>query len=368
MAVHKRTWKTSKGEKRSAWQVQFTYTKPSGEKIEVRKTAPGNTKREAKAYERELLAAIHNGTYGTHEEKDVPAFTAYADEWLETYVKTHCKPSTLRTRKSALRAHIKPFFGKMKLDEIGKRDIARFKSKLLDKELSRKTVNNHLGILSSLLNTAVEWEVIESAPKVTWLKTPDPKFDFLDFNEADRLIEASEPEIRPMVFVAIKTGMRLGEMLALRWQDVDLVKGEIHVQRSATRGKVSTPKSGRNRVIALSPNTVAVLKKHRPHSKLRGELVFSNKRGELQTRDMVKRPLKRACRKAGLRHITWHDLRHTYASHLVMHNVPMKTVQELLGHATMEMTMRYAHLSESAKHSAVKRLDRTPPIEQSAAE
>jgi len=104
--------------------------------------------------------------------------------------------------------------------------------------------------------------------------------------------------------------------------------------------------------------TVAALKKHRH---LRGEYIFCKEDGSMFTKNESKHPLWRACKRAGLRSIGWHALRHTFASHLAMRGVPLKAIQELLGHSTIEMTMRYAHLSPTVKRDAVAQLDRPAP-------
>ena len=359
MTVRKKTWTTSSGEKRSSWFVDITYTHPNGERERIRKVAPGNSKRDAEKYERQLIASLVQGTYDTHDPTEVPLFEDFAEEWFVDYVQVNNKPATQRSRRSSLRAHLKPYFGGKRLNEITRRDLARFKRKLLGKGLAKKTVNNHLGILSSMMNTAVDWAVLESAPKIKWLKTPESEWDFLDFDEADRLVAAAKAttEHYAMIATALKTGMRLGELCALRWQDIDLVRGQIRVCRQANRRTVSTPKSNRRRDIDIPRELVELLKEHRKVTKLRGNLVFSSPEGEMLCRDNVKRDLPRACRKAGLREVGWHALRHTYASHLTMLGVPLKMVQELLGHATMEMTMRYAHLAPDVKKQAVQLLD-----------
>ena len=126
------------------------------------------------------------------------------------------------------------------------------------------------------------------------------------------------------------------------------------VRRAAARGQIGTPKSGRSREIPLSLEALAALKSHRH---LKGELVFSDEKGKLLAKTATKWPLWRACKRAGLRRIGWHVLRHTFASHLVMRSAPIKAVQELLGHATIEMTMRYSHLSPDVRRDAVRLLD-----------
>jgi integrase len=121
------------------------------------------------------------------------------------------------------------------------------------------------------------------------------------------------------------------------------------------RGQFGTPKSGKSREIPLSLEALRELKSHRH---LRGELVFCAPDGKLRGKEECKHPLWRACKKAGLRRIGWHALRHTFASHLVMRGAPIKAVQELMGHSTIEMTMRYSHLSPDVRRDAVALLDR----------
>jgi integrase len=212
-----------------------------------------------------------------------------------------------------------------------------------------------------MLVVAVEWGLLERVPIVRWLKVPEPEVDFLTFDEADRLVVATEEEAwRTMIVVGLKAGLRQGELLALRWSDVDRVAGRLVVKRSVWRGILGPPKGGRSREVALSPEAVRSLKAHRH---LRGELVFCTDGGRMFTKNECEHPLWRACKRAGLRRIGWHVLRHTFASHLVMRGAPLKAVQELLGHATIEMTMRYAHLSPDTRRDAVALLDIGAPRE-----
>jgi integrase len=264
------------------------------------------------------------------------------------------KPSTQQDKASILRNHLTPSFGKKRLHDITYAAIQDYAA-LKAMKLSKKTVNNHLTVLRRLLVVAKKRGLIQAVPEIEWLKAPDPEFDFLDFEEAERLLAgAEEAEWRTMILVALRTGMRQGEILALRWEDVDLVKGQLSVRRSVTREIITTPKSGRSRDIPLGDEVLAALKAHRH---LRGQLVFCTDYGRMLKKNEVKHPLWRATKKAGLRRIGWHTLRHTFASHLAMRGVPLKAVQELLGHATIEMTMRYAHLSPHIPRDAVKLLD-----------
>lgn len=290
-----------------------------------------------------------------------PTLAEFKAEFLD-WAGAHNKPSEVEGKAMVLRRHLLPAFGNMRLGEIRRREIDRYKAAKSRHGLCPKTINNTLGVLSKLLKLAVQWEVIDHAPPVGLLKTVKPAFDFLTFDEADRLLCAaeSEPDALTMILVAVRTGLRQGELLALQWDDVDLVKGMLQVRRAVARGIVGTPKSNRARFVSLSPHTVRGLRAHRH---LRGELVFCREDGSMLTKGECRHPLWRACKRAGLRRIGWHVLRHTFASHLAMRGKPMKVIQELLGHATMEMTMRYAHLAPAVHRDAVAALDGPSPFE-----
>jgi integrase len=149
--------------------------------------------------------------------------------------------------------------------------------------------------------------------------------------------------------------LRLGELLALRWSDVDLDGGRIMVRRAAARGVVGTPKNGRSREVPLSEQAARTLREM-PRSE--SELLFPGLDGRLLTTGACKWPIYRAAERAGIRRVGWHVMRHSFASHLVMRGAPVKAVQELLRHQSIEMTMRYAHLSPDARRDAVRLLDR----------
>jgi integrase len=182
---------------------------------------------------------------------------------------------------------------------------------------------------------------------------------FLTFEEAERIVSAAAPEWRTFIITALKTGLRVGELLALKWEDVDLVAGQLVVRRTLWHGQEGPPKGGRNRKVPLSNEAVAVLKAHRH---LKGAYVFCEADGRRLTHSRVKDVVPSACRKAQLaKRLTTHGLRHTFASHLVMRGVSLIAVKELLGHESIEMTLRYSHLSPDVKRDAVKLLDAPTP-------
>ncbi len=338
------------------WFYRKRVKRPDGTKVQITGTPSRNTKEAAEQAERAHIDRTLNPPPETPKQKEVPRFSEFEKQFVEIYAKTNNKPSEVESKKMTLKNHLVPALGKLRLNEIGLKRIEEYKAQKLKAEppLDPKTINNHLTCLRRLLAVAVEWGVLDHVPPIKWLKTPEQKFDFLSFEECERLIQGADDEWRPMITVAAKTGMRLGELLGLEWEDVDLVTGRLVVRHAVARGIVGTPKNGRTREIPLSKEALAAFKTHRH---LRGPRVFCNAEGELLKKEGCKWPLWRACKRAGLRRIGWHALRHTFASHLVMRGAPVKAVQELLGHSTMEMTMRYSHLSPDVRRDAVGLLD-----------
>jgi integrase len=329
---------TRKGRK-PILMIDFTLNTPDGRTVRHRSKAPIQNRRAAEAEEQRLRQAILAGP--PKETKEIPTLATFSKEFLDVYVRNNNKDSEGTTKRTIYKNHLLPAFGRMRLDAIGPRDVDAFSARKKEEGYDPNTVNNFLTVLRKTLAVAVDYEILTHVPKIRHLKTDPPKFDFFDFEEADRLLAATEPACRTLVLVALRTGLRRGELMALRWEDVDLVARRLVVRRNYVRGKFTTPKSGRFRTVDLSEQVVSALKAHRH---LRGELVFCHETGRRYITGELRHPLWRACRKAGLRHVQWHMLRHSFASHLTMRGVPLKAVQELLGHATIEMTMRYAHL------------------------
>lgn len=365
MAVrHEQRRNPATGAVREFWYVDVVVQLADGRRHRVRKVSPVQTRRGAEQFERQLRQALLDGAFERREvEERTPLLRDFAQDFIEVFAKTNNKPSEIESKRSICTNHLVPHFGHLRIDQIGRLAVERFKASQIAEGYAPKTINNHLAVLGRMLTVAVEWQLIEHALRMKWLRVPEPEFDFLDFDEAPRLIAGAEPAWRPMVTLALKTGLRLGELLALRWDDVDLVAGQLVVRHAVARGIVGTPKGHHKRVIPLSGEARGALKSHRH---LRGELVFCNEDGSMLSKGQCRHPLWRACRHAGLRRVGWHALRHSFASHLVMRGQPLKAVQELLGHTTIEMTMRYAHLSPDVRRAAVEVLDRPAETHEAA--
>ena len=336
------------------WRIDVVVRR-AGERVRVREAA--TSRAAALARERELRAQVDDGW---RPGVKAPTFAEWSKDFVNVYAVNNNKPSEVETKRSVLRVHLLPAFGEMRLDEIGLVHVERFKADELARGAKPKSINNDLTIVRKSLDVAREWGKLAGAPpKIKWLRFVKPERDFFAFEEAVRLLEGADPEWRAMILIGLRTGLRLGELLALTWDAVDLVAGRLRVRQAAARGIVGTPKNDRHREVPLSDEARAALRGL--SSRLQGKLVFPGPGGAMLTRGECRHPLWRACRKAGLRRVGWHILRHTFASHLVMRGVPLRTIQELMGHSTIEMTMRYAHLSPDVRRDAVKLLDEPAP-------
>ena len=170
-----------------------------------------------------------------------------------------------------------------------------------------------------------------------------PKERVLAVEEAQCLVTCCGESVRPVIVLALHTGMRRGELLELKWEDVSFTHRFIRITRS---------KNNRSRKVPMNSVVYAELKRLR---KVRGEYVFTKLRSPERLR-CVRSAFLRACKKAGIEALRFHDLRHTFATNLVMSGVDLVTVKELLGHSDISMTVRYSHPSDSRKMEAVETL------------
>jgi integrase len=291
--------------------------------------------------------------------KRAPYVKDYCDEFLKTYARIHNKPSEQYNKKAMIRAYVGPLLGKRRLDEVGAREIETFKAKLLDSGLRPKTVNNVLAMLGKMLRYAVDVGDLGAAPRIRLLKVAQQPFDFLNFEEYAALLEAArtEPESYTAVVFAGDTGARMGELLALEWDDVDFRTGVVRIARSEWMGVLTGTKTGKVRTLPMTRRLQTALSAHRH---LRGKRVFCRDDGSPWTKEVLRAMLPRLCKRAGLRRIKWHALRHTFASHLAMRGVHPREIQELGGWSTLSMVLRYTHLTQTQLRRAIDALEWQP--------
>lgn len=339
---------------RGNWYVDFRH-----EYQRVRKRSPENSRAGALAYEATLRGRLARGQPmipALRRPAAKPRFEAFASRWYAIYVETNNKPSEQKAKRLILRNHLVPLFGALTLDAITTLHAEEFKAAKLNSGLAPKSINNCLAVLGKCLRTAEEWGEIDRVPKLKLLRVPPQKFDFLSREEATRLIRAvRDTHWRAMITVALRTGLRLGELVALDWSDVNLETRLLTVRQSAFGDQIGSPKSNRIRHVPLTDGVQRTLQ---PIQQTSG-FVFSRSERKPLNDQMARRIIAKLCKEAAIRPVGWHVLRHTFASHLVTAGVSIKAVQELLGHSDVRTTMRYAHLAPSVLQEAIRVLE--PP-------
>lgn len=243
-------------------------------------------------------------------------------------------------------------FGNKRISEITGEEVERIKT-FRSRQVKPATVNRELTLLKHMFAKAVEWKLLLANPLrgVRPLNVPTRMERILELSEEERLLAACDRVrsrfLRPVVMLALNTGMRRGELLSLNWEQIDLIQRSIRILNAKTNSS--------ERSIPMNSTTYALLCELARSKKL--PFVFpSNRKAGEQILDL-KKGFKRAVQLAGLPKIRFHDLRHTFATRLVQSGVDIITVQHLLGHAKISMTARYAHSPNNARIAAVRRLD-----------
>jgi len=345
-----------------SWEVDIRVLLPDGTLIRERKKAPATSKsaaqRWAEARERVLLVHGKPKPVQKQEVHQTPTLAEFAGRFVDGYAKANrLKPSGIAAKKTVLSVHLIPLLGDKRLDQITTEDVQQLKAALGHR--AAKTVNNVLTVLSVMLRTAVEWDVITRVPcAIKLLPTPKSEAAFYDFDEYERLVEAARSDSQALLVALLggDAGLRCGEIMALEWTDVDLAKRQLCVARSEWKGHVTVPKGGRLRYVPLTKRLTEALRQARH---LRGARVLCDKQGQPLTQKVIQVLMRRVARRANVKPGV-HILRHTFCSHLAMRGAPARAIQELAGHQDLETTQRYMHLSPAALDAAIRLLDDAP--------
>ena len=328
------------------WYIDYYY---KGRRIRKK---IGPSKQVAELTLKDVEVKIAKGEYlGIYEEKKI-RFSDYAEEYLE-YSRANKAANSYRRDVTSVRSHLIPCFGGRYLPNITAKMGQDYVSKRAQ-EANVATVNRELCCLKNMLRKAVEWGYIKQNPAagIKQFKETPKAARYLTSEECSALLAACPDHLYPIVVLALNTGMRKGELLHLQWEDVDFRRGTITVRN---RRDFHT-KNYEDRVIPMNDEVREVLRKLPRH--IRSPYVFpSIADPEGNAYNDVKRSFTSAVKRSRIEHVRFHDLRHTFASHLVMAGVDIRTVQTLLGHKDISTTMRYAHLAPDHLKGAVERLD-----------
>jgi len=303
------------------------------------------------------LNPINSGTY---RPQSVRRFSEFAiKDWVPVVLPT-LKYATQKHYRYILDVHLIPVFGNSRLNDIKREWIQSFLAAKLSSGLAWKTVKHIRGVLGRILATAEDWGYISNNPV---LKTKLPRRPLkvvskpiLEPKQVQLLTNNMAEPARSIALLLVLTGLRIGELLALRWKSVDLAGRTLRVAETVYDGHFDAPKTERSaRTIPLGDETCAVLRRLCPGQPKGNELIFSTETGQpLNRHNLLRRHLRPACEKVGLQGITWHSLRHSHATLLDATGAPLGTVQALLGHSTSEITREvYLHAIPDDQRRAV---------------
>jgi integrase len=319
------------------WYIDFTF---KGKRI---KKMIGPSRKTADAVIGKWKAEIAENKFLDKQKEPEPIkFYDFAKKYLEL-TEGDKKPSTLDREKSVMR-RLDRGFGKEIMQEITKEEIDRYKVKRRKDEVKPATINREL----ALLKTMFAWGKFKNNPakEVKLLDGEVERVRYLMPDEVRKLLSNCTDHLKPIVEVAVHTGMRKGELLGLRWENVNLELGIISIEKTNTKNKV------RKDIPMNEIVKAAVMGIER-----KGHYVFCNGNGEPLKYSSVRKCFEKAVRKSKIEDFRFHDLRHTFASNLVMAGIDIITVKELMGHKDLKMTLRYSHLSPTFKAKAVNVLD-----------
>jgi integrase len=272
-------------------------------------------------------------------------------ELATEYLKWAERQRSFRSKKGFV-LQLVEVFSSLPLRKISTKVIEQFQTERIQKGNKPATVNRLIATLKHMFTKAVEWDMVEEEAlrrvrKVKLLEENNKRLRYLSKEEYQELINACEPHLRPIVITALNTGMRKSEILSLKWEQVDLKHGFILLDKTKNNERREIPINNTLRETLTSITRRLDI----PY------VFYDPKTGKPYQN--VKRSFHTALRRAKIHDFKFHDLRHTFASHLVMAGVDLTTVKELLGHKSLTMTLRYAHLAPSHKVKAVDILDST---------
>ena len=346
------------------WEGRYTAGRDPETGKAIYKNVLGKTQAEAKA---KLKAAIEEAK-GLDAAK-VGRYTVgqWMEVWFEHYAKVKVRPSSHQTYRGYIDNHIKPNIGKIPLEKLTSLELQKFYKKLLEKGrvdrleskhqskgLSAKTVRNIHQIISSAMKLAQEQKLISTNPAdgCALPRLEHREMQTLPVEQLQSFLrEARDSGVFELYYLELATGLRRGELLGLKWEDIDLERGDLRVRRQIARinGEVvEAPLKTKNayRTLPLAEDTIGVLEAQRKKTGS-SQWVFPSTTGGPISPDSVLHMLHRVLKRAGLPRVRFHDLRHTFATLALQNGVDVKTVSGMLGHFSAGFTLdTYATASQ----------------------
>jgi integrase len=326
--------------------------------------------------EKRLSEMLHQIDTGSFMRPGKTTVADFLERWLEDY-RRNLSPRSYERYGSVLRTYLIPDLGSMVLTQLKPEHLQRLYTIMQNNNLSAGTVAYVHNVIHVALKTAMQWGLIVRNPAdaVTTPRVRRNEMQTWDEQEISQFLEtAKSTPYYALFYMALFTGMRRSEILALRWSDVDLVTGQVSVGRSLHHLNDGTlifseTKSARSRrTIALPPSATLVLKQHQEKQRLdclilnkprtNDDLVFGTLEGKPRLPDTVTMAWRSVATQAGVKVIRLHDARHTHASIMLKQGIHPKIVQERLGHSSIRMTLDiYSHVTPGLQEAAAVRFD-----------
>jgi integrase len=351
------------GKRGRVWYAK--YRLPDGRQVQRRlgpawtgRTRPATgyfTKRLAEQWLADTLADARRGTLPGLVRTGATVADAAADYLRYIEYDRARKPSTVIGYRWIIDGQILPVLGRRRLEEVTSADIEKWLGSLEVKPSSRRKA---LVILHGIFQRARKVYGLSQNPVSDVEKpslTHSGDIDVFSPEEVFALARAAESEQDAAIFLtAAFTGMRMGELLAMRWRDVDFVGEVIRVRGSYSMGSLTTPKSGKVRSVPLAPDVAQTLARLAAHARFTSDddLVFASQLGGYLDGSALRRRYTAALSRAGLRRLRFHDLRHTFGTRMIAH-ADVRRVQEWMGHADIQTTMKYLHYAPRAEDAAL---------------
>ncbi len=350
--------KVRKNKRANYWEVDYL------DLFGKRKVKGGfKTKVEAESAMVDILSKVQTGTAPGDCKM---TFKEASEIFMRLHASKKCKYNTEHGYKGYLKNHLLPYFGKLKLCEITPLAVNEFVAQELETGRRNSTVNKYTKLMSQIYSFMIDMDIVVKNPlaRIKSLKEERSEEIRSLSTEETKILLSKTKEIYPdfylLLFTALFTGMRQGELMGLTWDSINWITRKITVDKNFTHGRVGTTKTGKVRKVDMSLELVKVLKEWRlACPKGEHNLVFPNGDGGYQdANNMIKRRFKPALNRAEIDSLRFHDLRHTYASLLLANGAPMKYVQHQLGHSSIKMTMDlYTHLLPEVNEQCVNLLD-----------
>lgn len=358
------------------WQITVDVgMTPEGKRKRHFETVRGK-KGDAQRKLREILDNLDKGVYTPPSKSTV---ASHLKTWLAGYAKTNCSQRTYEGYRSIIETHLIPSLGDIQLRRLQPPAIQKYYGEAVTK-LSHRTVHHHHRVLSESLKYAIRQGYLGRNP-CELVDPPKPRkipMRTLTPAEVEVLLErAQDNQFYPVIYTAVSTGLRQAELLGLRWRDIDLDSLSISVNRALYKRRgvceFKEPKSNHSRRrVAMTEKLGTYLREYKVHREVLwlelgkilslDDLVFCTIEGKPQDPGVLSHNFARIARRAGLGHVRFHDLRHTFASLMLLRGASPKVISEALGHSSVAFTLdTYSHIIEGMQSDAMSKLNDVLP-------